>query len=316
LQPLGLTDPVGVKIPRTTASTDGLFTRADCRAHGIAYSTVRRGIEAGEIVEVEPGVLALRDWPDSYLRRVRAVVMSTGAVASHWSAMSVLRLSHDHRDLHATQRPSGGVVHVIAQRSVGTLRHKTVVHRLPLVLDEVRSINGILVTNVQRTCADLLAMLPLDQARPLAFRARQQRWLDSDDIDRAIQRRGRTRGVGTLRELRPIFDANAHSVAEWMFADVMRAAPEIEWDANVPIRGASGERYVLDGVVRGMKLGIEIDGRAFHSRERFAQDRRRQNDLVAAGWTIIRFTWDDLVHHQDRVRDTVRTTAALLAAAG
>ncbi len=40
-----------------------------------------------------------------------------------------------------------------------------------------------------------------------------------------------------------------------------------------------------------IKLILEIDGREHHgSREAFEADRRRQNQLVEAGWTILRFT--------------------------
>jgi len=32
-----------------------------------------------------------------------------------------------------------------------------------------------------------------------------------------------------------------------------------------------------------------------------AEGRRRQNELVLAGWTILRFTWDDLTHRPTTV---------------
>jgi len=42
-------------------------------------------------------------------------------------------------------------------------------------------------------------------------------------------------------------------------------------------------------------LIVEIDGYEFHhGREVFVHDRRRQNALVLAGWTVLRFTPDDL----------------------
>jgi len=42
---------------------------------------------------------------------------------------------------------------------------------------------------------------------------------------------------------------------------------------------------------------------AYHrDAERFRQERRGQNELVLAGWTILRFTWDDLTHRPDSVQ--------------
>jgi very-short-patch-repair endonuclease len=38
-------------------------------------------------------------------------------------------------------------------------------------------------------------------------------------------------------------------------------------------------------------LVIEVDGWAYHrTPDRFQRDRERQNRLVAAGWTVLRFT--------------------------
>lgn len=49
--------------------------------------------------------------------------------------------------------------------------------------------------------------------------------------------------------------------------------------------------YVLEGA--GRQIAVELDGYAFHSdRGAFTYDRLRQNDLAAAGFTIIRFSYD------------------------
>ncbi|WFE50864.1 type IV toxin-antitoxin system AbiEi family antitoxin domain-containing protein [Micromonospora sp. WMMD1155] len=48
---------------------------------------------------------------------------------------------------------------------------------------------------------------------------------------------------------------------------------------------------------RGPRLIAEADGRDSHSSlEAVYADRRRQNRLVNAGWTILRFTWQDTLH--------------------
>jgi very-short-patch-repair endonuclease len=53
---------------------------------------------------------------------------------------------------------------------------------------------------------------------------------------------------------------------------------------------------------------IEIDGWAFHSdQERFQRDRSRQNRLVAAGWTVLRFTWSDLKDRPEAFVAAIRT---------
>jgi very-short-patch-repair endonuclease len=56
-----------------------------------------------------------------------------------------------------------------------------------------------------------------------------------------------------------------------------------------------------------MRLAIEIDGWAYHSDvDRFQRDRRRQNVLVALGWTVLRFTWADLTQRPGYVTAAIR----------
>ena len=51
----------------------------------------------------------------------------------------------------------------------------------------------------------------------------------------------------------------------------------------------------VDLALPDSRLALEHDGRAVHDRaDAFVSDRRRQNALVAAGWTVLRFTAEDL----------------------
>ncbi|MDQ6796445.1 MAG: DUF559 domain-containing protein [Actinomycetota bacterium] len=70
------------------------------------------------------------------------------------------------------------------------------------------------------------------------------------------------------------------------------------------------------GVVRidlaypDVKLGIEADGRVWHSgRADFCRDRQRTNRLASAGWTLLRYGQADL----QRGGDLVAEVAGLLA---
>ncbi len=59
----------------------------------------------------------------------------------------------------------------------------------------------------------------------------------------------------------------------------------------------------LDAAYPDMRLGIEIDGFAWHSSpDQLDRDRHRSNTLAAIGWTILHFTSHDV---QDRPDDVV-----------
>ena len=68
-------------------------------------------------------------------------------------------------------------------------------------------------------------------------------------------------------------------------------------------------RYRLDFALPDKKIGIELDGYAWHSdRETFTKDRARQRELELDGWRLIRFSGSEINADPD---DCVRQAAAL-----
>ena len=56
------------------------------------------------------------------------------------------------------------------------------------------------------------------------------------------------------------------------------------------------------------RLVVETDGFAFHAdRRSYREDRRRNNALVLAGWRVLRFSWEDVLHDPAHVVEVVRT---------
>jgi hypothetical protein len=50
----------------------------------------------------------------------------------------------------------------------------------------------------------------------------------------------------------------------------------------------------VDGAYPDIMLALEADGYEWHSaKAEWLRDRRRQNALVALGWAVLRFTWED-----------------------
>lgn len=83
--------------------------------------------------------------------------------------------------------------------------------------------------------------------------------------------------------------------------------------AHLPVpeinRKVEGRRR--DAVWASAKLVAEIDGYRWHStRFRFEGDRRRDQELVAAGYRVLRFTWHQI---KDGPEEVVATVAQALA---
>lgn len=96
------------------------------------------------------------------------------------------------------------------------------------------------------------------------------------------------------------------SAAERRAHRLLRQARMIGWSSNHPVVLA-GTVYYIDIAFRGARLAVEIDGR-LHEKDLdlFESDRWRQNALVGAGWTVLRFTWAMLRDHPEIVLATIR----------
>ena len=56
---------------------------------------------------------------------------------------------------------------------------------------------------------------------------------------------------------------------------------------------------------------VEFDGDVHRDRKVFVEDLRRQNRLVARGWTILRFTSADVYGRPDEVVAAIRRALGL-----
>ena len=111
----------------------------------------------------------------------------------------------------------------------------------------------------------------------------------------------RTRVVAELAE-------NPWSPAERLLHQLLRAAGITGWVANATIR-IEGRRLYPDVLMRDRPLIIEVDGYAFHGgREAFQKDRERLNLFAQAGFTVLRFTWEDLTQNPATVITRIRRT--------
>lgn len=119
------------------------------------------------------------------------------------------------------------------------------------------------------------------------------------DLRQALDDSAGRRGQAVSRRLLLDSRDEPWSEAERKAHRLLRAAGIEGWRTNlrVVVRGAC---YYLDIAFPEQRLVLEIDGRAFHSDGgAFEHDRARQNDLVLAGWTVLRFTWAMLEEHPD-----------------
>jgi very-short-patch-repair endonuclease len=129
-----------------------------------------------------------------------------------------------------------------------------------------------------------------------------------DQLGRNPCRKGRGNLVALLdREHGPAF---TRSEAERRLLELVRAAALPSPDANARLAGRE-----VDFLWRDAGLVVEVDGYVFHSsRASFERDRRRDAELQAQGFRVLRVTWRQIVEEPHAV--VARIAQALVAAPG
>jgi very-short-patch-repair endonuclease len=279
--------PVDQTAERLAADQHGVVTRAQLLSAGCAVRTVDRRVAAGRLRVVHRGVYLLGpiDHPWS-AEMAAALACGPTALVSHSSAGRLWRVlgGNDRAERVRVIVPAG-------HRRRPGIR----IYRLATLSPDERTVlEGIPVTTPARTLYDLASELtarPLERAVAEAIALR----LVSLDAVAAMARRHRGRvGAGRLAatvqgEAGPVL---TRSPAEERFLRLIRRAGVTAPRANTEVAG-----HEVDFVWRVERLVVEVDGRAYHSSPRaLARDRRRDGDLAAAGFRVMRITWEDIVH--------------------
>lgn len=149
---------------------------------------------------------------------------------------------------------------------------------------------------------DHLVEKALDQAAILKI-------LDMNALEALLARRAGQRGAGLLRSVladHAIGEQITKSELEALCLRVLRGFGFPAPFTNRHVRGAT-EWWEADLVWPGARFVIETDGLKFHrTPARRERDRRRDADLMAAGWLVLRMTWRLLKRNPEAVAGAVR----------
>ncbi|MGV8977518.1 MAG: DUF559 domain-containing protein [Cellulomonas sp.] len=271
-------------VPDAARGQAGVFTPRQAVDEGLTGAQVRRRIDTSRWVRVVGGVLApaeleIGPWQQAHAARLT------------WPD-SVVCLGTAAR-LHRLPVPDDGLVHVVVpspRASRGILTR----HEFPLGPRDVTRMGQVAVTTRSRTVLDCLGRLTDVESEALTAWVLTRRLLGADELASAIAERPGS--WGNRRRRRALLDmrAGAASPAERRLHRLLRSAGLTGWLPNEPLSGHLGIYANADVFFPDVCLVVEIDGMAFHGRDRFQADRTRQNLLVGAGCTVLRFTWEDL----------------------
>jgi very-short-patch-repair endonuclease len=164
------------------------------------------------------------------------------------------------------------------------------------------------MTTPARTLCDLAATEPFRDVESALAEARIHRLATDRQINAVIQRAPTRPGAPTIRSLLRQEDDSGYtrSKAERLLRDLVSKANLERPLFNEPLLG-----YVVDALWPKQRLIVEVDGYAYHAhRAAFERDRRRDQQLIAAGYRVIRITWIQL---RDRPIETITAIVKALA---
>ena len=266
----------------------GVVGRAQLRALGVGDDAIDWRVRKRRLHRVHRGVYAVGHLNMTRNGHFMAAVLASGegAALSHFSAAVLWGMLS-----------SDGKIHVTAPSD--RKRPGLVVHRAPLAPEDITERAGIAVTKPARTLIDLADIAP----RRTLERALDEAEFLRLDCTGLAPRRGR-RGAGALSSVlgthRP-GSTRTRSHLEELFMALCDRHNLPRPQVNVHVEG-----YECDFVWPEQRLIVETDGAAAHAGERRrARDLERDAELVAAGWRVIRVTYERLAREPERVAEQI-----------
>ena len=263
----------------------GVFTLEQAMATGYSRTSIRRRIKAGAWEEVAARVYRSAPAADADWRCVTmAAALAGGGVACRRSALALYGLWSPPPDPE-----------VLVRRTARTSSRLPQLSTDALPACDITTVEFIPTTTAARTLIDMGGRLPLVRFEDVLDTAIVQRLVTVDRLRTRAQelwapRRNGCAIVLALLEQRHPDLRLARNVWEAKVLRVVRAIglpdPRVNYRVQV-----GGKRRYLDLAWPDAKVAVEFDGFVPHSTRRvFDDDRARQNDLVAEGWTVFRVT--------------------------
>jgi very-short-patch-repair endonuclease len=279
-------------VPAEAGQQGGVFTRQQALAAGVPAGTINSRLAGGRWLRVLPRVYSAG--PVDIMARLHAATLwlphgtvSHLAAAWLWGLLDEPDIVHVTVPLRCTRNSPQPWLRLV---------------RRDLQPHHCWDFRGLPVVPPQRSVLDCAAVLDRSAAGRLFDRAidgrillpelRAQYWAD-------LGRRGSRHACRQLVSA----VAGAASEPERLLARACHRAGLRGLRVNRPLLG-----FVVDLLDSDLRLIVEVDGYRDHSdRAAFHRDRVRQNALVAAGYTVLRFTAVQVMHD-------VRSVAAEIAA--
>jgi very-short-patch-repair endonuclease len=288
------------RVAQVVAGTQhGVITYAQLLAAGLRPDVIRHRVDNGWLRRVHRGIYLVGAVDLPLARPMAAVLcMGKGALLSHLPAAV----------LWAVRPPPARSMHVTVFARDARGPADVHVHRTrALHPRDARSRHGIPVTSPARTLLDLATQVPQKELDRAVNQARVTKLVSDTSLNEQFSRYPHHRGKAALRRALLHEPAFTRSKGERLLLALVRKARLPNPVTNTELHG-----YEVDHLWREQRLIVEVDGWDGHStRAAFEADRRRDADLQARGYRVIRVTWLQLTEEPEAVIATLSAALAL-----
>jgi hypothetical protein len=284
----------------------GVVARRQLLALGYSKDQIERMLTSSRLHRVHQGVYAVGHSVLSARGRWMAAVLASGPDA---------RLSHRScAALAGIRRSSPTYVEVIVPSRRGRIAGVRAYVRPNLVARDRHEIDGIPCTSIARTLLDLASVVPRRELERACDEAEVQQLFDLRGVEDVLARARGCRGGPHLRAV-----LREHAIGttltrleleERAFA-VLDGAGIRRPEVNVRLVCRDGIAFEVDFLWRRERVVLETDGTRFHSTPRqIERDRRKEAELVCAGYRVLRATWWQVERDPRQVARMVRAALA------
>lgn len=301
----------GMEAPRFTLPL--IRTRQGLLVDGFSDSEIRDGLKAGTLVRVRRG--CYRDGPTDSDGAPRTDLAETAAAVA-----AVAARAEDTVFSHATaaalwELPFLGelptTIHVTVPRTAHGIRRAGMHHHVgELVPGEIVEHRGIRLTSLARTLVDVArsdgfreGVVMADQALHLSRDAGALR----SAMQASIGRLSSAVGIGNARRMAAFAVTQAESPGETLsrvvFNEQHVPVPVLQYRLSTRLRSGGWVYCRTDFAWERQKVVGEFDGRVKYERylsdgqtpgDAVFEEKRREDAIRAAGWHVLRWTWEEL----------------------
>lgn len=258
-------------VVRILESRGGVARRRTLLRFGFTAAELRKCVSVGLLINPTQGVYAIPGADPEYLAAAnRHGLLSCVSAAPHYGLWRL----REHPELHLQLKP--GVHHA------GVVAHRA---------GRVRSKETAPVAALAEVLSDALRCLPEPEALVMVQSA-----LGRGEIDQEFLRRNLPgRRNAKARKVLALGGGRADSVLEVLARSYFIKAG-IRFEQHVQIPGVGEVDFLLGGF-----LIVELDGATHFEAKSVKRDRRRDNTSALRGYLVLRYFYDDVVHHPDHM---------------